>query len=242
MSDRINPRLGEEVARTVDGELGPCKDWTPTPIYQKLLKIVAIVSGHIFLGPDLCRREEYLYASINYTVDVFIAVRKLKAWNSMLRPIGKFFIPELTTIQEHRKKARAFLVPIIQQRRKALSNGEQVPDDMLQWMINKAAEFKVSDEDLADTQLTLSLAAIHTTTMTATDILCELVVRPEVVEEVRNEIKQVLDANEGVITTRALFNMKLLDSVMRESQRLAPFNQGMSFTESGPFALTFTSC
>lgn len=61
--------------------------------------------------------------------------------------------------------------------------------------------------------------------MTATDILAELVVRPEVAAEVRDEVKKVLEENDGVLDTHALFKMKLLDSVMRESQRLNPFNE-----------------
>jgi cytochrome P450 len=134
------------------------------PIYQKLLQIVAIVSGHIFLGPELCRRPEYLHASINYTVDLFIAVRKLKAWNEWLRPIGQYFVPELSKITEHRQKAQDFLIPIIQERRAAFKKGEEEPDDMLQWMIAKAEEQNITDVALAETQLTLSLAAIHTTT------------------------------------------------------------------------------
>ncbi|KAK9770130.1 putative Ent-kaurene oxidase [Seiridium cardinale] len=36
--NHINPRLGERVARTVDGELGTYEDWVRTPIYQKLLQ------------------------------------------------------------------------------------------------------------------------------------------------------------------------------------------------------------
>ncbi|KAK9422315.1 putative Ent-kaurene oxidase [Seiridium unicorne] len=64
---------------------------------------------------------------------------------------------------------------------------------MLQWRINKAGEFNVGDEDLADTQLTLSRAAIHTTIMTATDILCELVIQPEVVDEQHSHFGQLRD-------------------------------------------------
>jgi cytochrome P450 len=197
-------------------------------IYQKTLRIVAIVSGHVFLGPDLCRREEYLYASINFTVDVFKAVRQLKAWNRWLRPIVSFFTPELKQIQVHRQKARDFLLPIIRERRAALRAGKtDLPDDMLQWTINKATKFNESDEALADLQLTLSMAAIHTTTLQTTDILGELAIRPDVVEELRDEVRRVMADNDGTITTHALFEMKLLDSVMRETQRVNPLNQGM---------------
>jgi hypothetical protein len=61
--------------------------------------------------------------------------------------------------------------------------------------------------------------------VTATDILRELVVRPKVVAEVRDEVKKVLEENNDVLDNHALFKMKLLDSVMRESQRLNPFSE-----------------
>ena len=75
--DRINTRLTEETDRAVTEILGENKDWTPVVVYQKLLPIVAIISGNIFLGPDLCRSESYLHHSINYTVDLFTAISKL---------------------------------------------------------------------------------------------------------------------------------------------------------------------
>lgn len=54
--------------------------------------------------------------------------------------------------------------------------------------------------------------------------LYDLVVRPDIVQELRQEIKTVLDANDGILSTHALFEMKLLDSVMKESQRTNPGN------------------
>ncbi|ORY61450.1 ent-kaurene oxidase [Pseudomassariella vexata] len=217
--NRINPRLAQEAERTVDSALGPCEDWTEAVIYEKLLRVVAIVSGRIFLGPDLCRREEYLNSSINYTVDLFRGVRKLKLWNDWLRPIGQYFTPELHTISEHRRKAKEFLQPIIRERRDMIREGKELPDDMLQWMIKDAEDYSLSDEDLAEAQLGVSLAAIHTTTMATTDILYELAIRPEIVEEIRGEVQDVLKENDGVIGTHALFQMKLLDSVMPRFRR-----------------------
>jgi choline dehydrogenase len=139
--------------------------------HQKLLRIVAIVSGNIFLGPDLCRREEYLHASIKFTVDVFQAIRALKLCPKPLRPIAQYFIPQLKNIDDHRKKAQKFLVPIIEQRRETMVNGGQRSDDMLQWMLDKWEKEKVqNDTEMAYLQLLLSMAAIHTTTMTATHV------------------------------------------------------------------------
>lgn len=132
-----------------------------------------IVSGHIFLSPDLCRREEYLHASIDFTVDVFAAVRALKRWPAFLRPLAaRWFIPQLARLQNHREKAAKFLVPVIRERREAMRRAEtEMPDDMLQWMLDKADEYGVGDEkQMSEMQLTLSLAAIHTTSTTATHV------------------------------------------------------------------------
>ncbi|RYP48595.1 hypothetical protein DL768_005550 [Monosporascus sp. mg162] len=71
-------------------------------------------------------------------------------------------------------------------------------------------------------QLLLTMAAIHTTTLTTTRILYDLAAHPETVADLREEIRTVLKDNNDVMTTKALFDMKLTDSVMRESQRLNP--------------------
>lgn len=47
-------------------------------------------------------------------------------------------------------------------------------------------------------------------------------IRPDVVEELREEIRSVVAEHDGVMTTQALFDMKMLDSVMKESQRINP--------------------
>lgn len=52
---------------------------------------------------------------------------------------------------------------------------------------------------------------------------------PEVVADIRKEIVSVLGETDGVMTSQALFNMKLLDSFMRESQRFTPPFVGKSF-------------
>lgn len=49
---------------------------------------------------------------------------------------------------------------------------------------------------------------------------------PGVIEDLRGEIRGVLEDTDGVMTTNALFRMKLLDSVMKESQRVNPLSMG----------------
>ncbi|KAG9761828.1 hypothetical protein KCU73_g2196, partial [Aureobasidium melanogenum] len=219
--NRITPNLAKEVELTVNERIGACEDWTSVIVYPKMLEVVAIVSGLIFLGPEVNHEPEYMYSAIHYTVDVFAAARQLKRWHPLIRPIGTLFCKELSTLREHRKNAIAFLMPYIEERRRILEAGGALDDCMLNWMLQKADSWKMSNKKIAEVQLSLSVAAIHTTTRAVTNILYDLAVMPELRNELRSEIDTVIERNGGaLVSTVSLFQLKLLDSVMRESQRI----------------------
>ncbi|KAL0938403.1 cytochrome p450 [Colletotrichum truncatum] len=230
---RINQKLSAEVQRTITAELPDTGVWTPVNIIDVLQRVVAIVSGFVFMGPELCRDEGYIHSAINFTMDVGNASLALKRWPVTLRPFMQYKIPELRTLREHKRRAIEFLRPIVRERKRLRDlarSGDKdaqlrLPDDVLQWAINKADEFGMdNDEELAFLQLELSLGAIHTTTNTAAHIIYDLVGHcPEVIPELRDEIRQQTDAQMGVtMSVQGLYQMKLLDSVMRESQRMSP--------------------
>jgi cytochrome P450 len=201
----------------------PCQDWTEVCINQKLVAVVAKVSGRVFVGPELCNDKDYLDMGSNYTIDLMTAVQALKK----LRPLTKaFWAPRLPEVQQLRKREKAlsdFLWPIVEERMtaKAKDPNWQEPDDMLQWIINRS-NGKESIDKIASLQLGLIFAAIHTTTMTATNILYTLAVTPEYLEPLREEIRNAMAANGGIITSRALQEMEKLDSYMKEVTRFYP--------------------
>ncbi|CAK7235002.1 hypothetical protein SBRCBS47491_009142 [Sporothrix bragantina] len=221
---KINPALSRAVADTVAADMPSCDDWTPVNINEVLLRMVAIISGHVFVGPELCRRPEYLDAAVNFTTDITVAVPIVKRWTKIIRPLAKYFEPQLAKVQAHRERMRDFLTPVIAERKAMKARGETMPEDTLQWMLDKTEAEGITDAtELTNMQLLLTMAAIHTTTLTTSFILHDMVARPDVVEACRQEIKDVLAASDdGSMSTHALFNMKLVDSVMRESQRMNP--------------------
>ncbi|CAK7202891.1 hypothetical protein SEUCBS139899_005618 [Sporothrix eucalyptigena] len=221
---KINPGLSRAVADTVASEMPACDDWTPVNINEVLLRMVAIISGHVFVGPELCRRPEYLDAAVNFTTDITMAVPIVKKWTRLIRPLAKYFEPQLAKVQAHRERMREFLRPVIAERQARKKRGETMPEDTLQWMLDKTDAEGITDvTELTNMQLLLTMAAIHTTTLTTSFILHDMVARPDVVKGCRQEIKDVLAASDdGTMSTNALFNMKLVDSVMRESQRMNP--------------------
>lgn len=219
---RINPNLYQEVERTVKDVIPPTDDWVSYGVEESLVQIITVVSGSIFVGPQLCRTPEYKDACANFSVHLFRAIRALKQWPRWIRSVGRYFTPGVKRVQGYYRDGQNILIPVIKERREKMRLGEKMPDDVLQWMLVKAENEGVGDEALCDLQLTLIMAAIHTTSRGATEMLFDLAACPEVVLDLRREIETVLAEHGGVMTTQALFQMKLLDSVMKESHRMSP--------------------
>ncbi|KAK2026352.1 cytochrome P450 [Colletotrichum zoysiae] len=218
--------LADEATRTVTEGLGPCDDWTDYPLYHKMVEFVAIVSGSVFVGTELSRRPEYLDAAINYTYNSFGAADSLKTWPVFLRKVaGSFLDTRVSKLREHRKRVLAFLMPYVQ-KRMALRDqgGDDIPNDMIQWAVNRAPKLNMdTPEKIANTLGLLGMVAVHTTAINATQPLFDIVAHcPEVIPELRKEITSVLEANGGVFTAKAVADMKLMDSILKESQRLNP--------------------
>lgn len=168
---RLTQQLSGEVQRSIHEALGSDGQYAAVNMFPKLLRVVAIVSGFAFVGPDMYRQEEYITNSITFTVDLFGAISKLKAWPNIgpMRAIAARFMGPIKRLHMHRQKAYNYFIPRIQERRKTTAgqDDESKPKDMLQWMLNKAQKFDIKqDEEIAMILILLGVAAIHTTTIT----------------------------------------------------------------------------
>ncbi|KAF2748979.1 ent-kaurene oxidase [Sporormia fimetaria CBS 119925] len=222
---RLNPIIDAEVKQAMEEEMPPCEDWTPVYIYMKIVNAVAKVSGRIFVGPDLCRNKDYLDAAINYTLDLFSAQRKIQKMNPWLRPFLAPRLPEIKKLDQHRLKARAILEPVVRARRAAEKTDPDYkkPEDMLQWLMNRSSDHdRDTVEQIAMLQLSLTFAAIHTTSLTATNIFFTLAADTASIAPLREEIRRVTAENGGIMTYRALQQMEKLDSYMKEVMRFYP--------------------
>jgi cytochrome P450 len=219
---RLNPSIAAEVQDSMRRELPPCDDWTAININRKLLRIVALVSGRVFIGTELSRSEEYLDAAINYTLELMEARRAVDHVRPLLRPFVATRLPEVRKLDERLAQADRILRPVVAARQQMQDGGDR-PDDMLQWIMNDQSKFRqYSTEELARLQLGLTFAAIHTTTLTATNAFYNIAAYPQYLPELRDEIRSVLAESDGVFTSTALQAMKKLDSFLKETMRLDP--------------------
>lgn len=208
-----------------------CIDWSEIVIRPAILDLTARMSSRVFLGEELARNGEWLRITKNYTVDVVEAVFKLQKYPVNLRPyIGRFF-PECKRVHAYYKRTKDVIDPILKKRqdmkRAALAAGQPAPvfNDALEWIEQESTAFS-SGDDIVSFQLILSVVAIATTADLLQSVLIDLIKHPEYMQAVREEIVRIL-GQEGWKKS-ALYNMKLLDSVIKETQRIKPIFTGKS--------------
>ena len=187
--------------------------------------MIAVVGGLVMCCPELNRTEEWIDISVNFTIDVFAAAKRLKEWPSALHPILQYVFPEVKRIQKQYADARNLTIPIMKARREASKKpGYVKPVDFMQWVMdNSKAEGDIlSDESISSMLLTGGLASIHTTSMAGTHALYDLAAHPEFVHDLREEMKTVLKMEGGQLSKDGLTKLAKLDSFMKESQRINP--------------------
>ncbi|KAI0198522.1 cytochrome P450 monooxygenase [Astrocystis sublimbata] len=224
---QVTAPLSEEIAYAVEINLENSTEWRETNINSVILDVTARMSSRVFLGEELARSEEWLYIAKNYQVDVGKAMNKLQQYPVNLRPyIGRFF-PESKLVYSHYERSKKVIEPILEKRREmaraALQAGQKAPvfNDALGWIEEESKALNITAYDAATFNLLISTVAIGTTSDLLQTVLVDLARHPETLQAVRDEIVQILK-HEGWKKT-SLYNMKLMDSTIKESQRTKPF-------------------
>ncbi|KAJ8068048.1 hypothetical protein OCU04_003624 [Sclerotinia nivalis] len=234
--------LQDEMRYALDKEFGTCESWTKVVLMEKVLKMVALLSGRVFVGRPLSRTEAWINTSIDYTADCVKAKDEVAKFPAFLRYFAVPFLPEIRKVKQHKTKAAELLRPVIEgcMRRfkegkgAGKESGDEFDDDqgtfiswVLKWTDEKNRE---NPFVLAKNQLGLSFAAIHTTSMGAAHILFDLASHPEFIAPLREEIEQVI-AEDGYevdgsgstnLKKQSFTKLKKMDSLMKESQRVNP--------------------
>ncbi|KAK5626154.1 hypothetical protein RRF57_001869 [Xylaria bambusicola] len=224
--NQVTEPLSEEIALSLSINMGESTDWHEIQVMPALRDITTRMSSRVFLGKELARSKEWLEIMTNYTTATLTAITKLTKYYPAIRPFLGRFTPECKQVQTYYKRARDLIEPVMEQRvalkRAAVAarQPEPVYNDALEWIAKESKEhgFKC---DVANFQLMISVVAIGTTSDLLQCTLIDLIRHPETMQAARDEIAQVLQT-EGWKKT-SLYSMKLLDSILKESQRIKPF-------------------
>ncbi|CAG7931409.1 unnamed protein product [Penicillium olsonii] len=220
-ADFLNRKL---LTKTLSKCLNPSLEWKEVILKPTVLRLVSRLSCRVFCGEELCDNDNWLRITEDYTVTADTTAKKLWLWPWPMRYVVHWFMPSCRILRSYLTEARQILNPIIEKRKTERLKREKVTKtekgDMIDWL-----------EDTADggfyepiaAQLVLSVAAIHTTSDMLTQVVYDVFQRPELVNDLRQELISVV-REQGSFNGACLSQLKLMDSVLKESQRLKPFS------------------
>ncbi|KAL2865244.1 cytochrome P450 [Aspergillus lucknowensis] len=219
----ITKPLSDEASVALEKNWTDNTDWHTIRLRPSILKIVAQLSSLVFLGHQICRNPDWLRITVDYTTDSFLAAEDLRLWPMFLRPLIAKFLPSCRKIRAELQEARGIITPVLERRKvakkAAIERGEEPEkyNDAMEWM-EQCSKGRLYDPVTA--QMLFSIAAIHTTSDLITQVLCDLCGRDSLVDALREEILTVIKEEGWKKST--LYKLKLMDSVLKESQRLKP--------------------
>lgn len=224
----VTEDLVDETSASLHDVFGESEEWTTRLIRDDILEVVARLSSRVFLGQGLCRNRRWLDIAKSYTIDSFLVSRLMRAVPTMLRPLAYVLIPQSRSLRSAVRDARKLIDPEVRRRKAAVDTahaaGNKPPKvaDTIGWMYEVA---KGRDADYVAGQLSLTMAAIHTTTETICSALLDICEYPGVAQRLRDEIVEIISENGWAKTS--LYKLKLMDSFLKEGQRLRPMGTSM---------------
>lgn len=230
---KLTPSLGLVMEDLVDESAfaleyvlrGVGKEWATRTIRDDTEDLVARLTSRVFLGKDLCRNKRWLEISKSYTIDSIELSYLLRTVFTPFQPIAYWFYPQATRLRQAIRDAHALIDPEVERRKQgvesALEAGEKPPrvSDTLGWMY-ELSKGRL-DTDYVAGQLTLAFASIANTVETLTAALIDICEYPEAADQLREEIIRVI--GKGGWTKASLYDLKLMDSFLKEGQRVHPF-------------------
>lgn len=159
----------------LSAELPLCDDWTELRLNERLLRIVARVSGRTFVGQELCRDEGYIDIALGFSTSMMQGAQAVSRLSPWLRSWRTSSLPQVRNIYRRVREAGEMLRPVIAARKESM--GSRVErgrtDDILQWVLDEKRARPMPEEQLGQElgalQLDLAVAAIHTTTASLTN-------------------------------------------------------------------------
>lgn len=158
---RVIGRLAVEVNKLVLEYFPQSKEWVEIQPAQTISDVVSIAAGNVLVGPELCRRDEWINGAKRYVGAAITAAWTLRQWPWFLRPFVYLRMPEMQGLKRTTQAMEDVLLPVVEERqRKSKEPGweQNKPDDFLQWYMDSPMEW---DMPLADVMLSVGLVALN---------------------------------------------------------------------------------
>ncbi|EAW17134.1 cytochrome P450 [Aspergillus fischeri NRRL 181] len=215
--------VSRNTARTLHKMLGDSQEWSRILIRETAGATLSEAAGSLFYGPDIAADPEFGESVLRYLTFSIAGMPKLHLWPQCLRPIVHWLLPTCRAARAELAKSRARLTLLLVKQKKE----RQKADDLDQIDVFSFIETLPPDQrgDPACLAIALTIAATHTTATLLTTIIYQICKHPDLIEPLRAEIRSVIQ--EHGWTKAGITKLRLMNSVMKETNRLSPLSQAI---------------
>lgn len=231
------PDMEDELSSAFDDTWGTdTQKWKDIGVFDNLMNIIPRATNRMVVGLPLCRNEDYLSNMKSFTNDVvtaaMVVLRFTPHWLKSV--VGRIATMPNTY---HWKNTAKYTLPMIIDRLANIRKKKEdptfdwiEPNDYISWHINIALaedrQDELTPEMISRRLMPINFAAIHTTTLTITNCLFDLISSDpskHYLEGIREEAERVLAEEGGKWTKAGLARCYRADSTVRESMRISNF-------------------
>lgn len=219
--------------KAAENVMPPCPEWTSVVLYPKILDMFSQMSARVMVGPDICGAWPAI--AMKYITRVLAAQGAIrKRYYPVLYWTAYYLNPEVAAVNDARREAAELVRPVLQARQAdyaAHGKGAEKHDDFIQWIMEsyRANGKTVTPDEMVQNIFIVMFASIHGTSFIALQSLFSLVGTPDALAEIRDEIDRVSKRElkgDVVWTRQALGELGTMDSFMKETLRMRPFQEG----------------
>ncbi|KAL9122025.1 MAG: hypothetical protein Q9187_001417 [Circinaria calcarea] len=203
--DRVYTVFDDEALKAITDQIGSCE----VILLPEVVRIIIKISQRVFVGEELCQDQRWLKTITDCTSGAFGSITILWQYKWIMRPLVAWQLPGLRAIHKHRADARKLLKPVVEKRLEAMENTSfKLLPDLIQLIINGTKDGKGRSVDYQlNAQIGTGRAALFTTGLTVFHLLYDLMIHPEYVEPIRQEILALGDVPFNKVNVAKLVKM-----------------------------------
>ncbi|KAJ5109744.1 hypothetical protein N7532_002389 [Penicillium argentinense] len=227
LRDMVKQVLTRSLASVIEPINSECDDalrrnWSDSDESQEFMlketmwKILGqIISKTYFNDESVHRNPEWIRLSTEYIKESFVAAHELRSWPKPIWGLVANFHPRTKFVRRQLKQIRQLLKPFLLKLDEAKEGKESKTP--IEWLHNA---FQGQSPDIVSMIISLCMVSYDAGTEAVTHLISDLSGKDQLIHDLRAEILDVV-GKEG-FTKSSLQNLTLMDSVMKESQRLHP--------------------
>lgn len=221
--------LDEESDYALSAEIGDASEWKSFLAADLCGRIMHRTTSRILIGEDLCRNDDYLNTSQKFSNSVFIhgLIMSMLPFRSMLRGAYDFFLTRFHL--RNLCKAMEVILPVVQARFEEFQERESSSEkrrpvrlDAIEWSL-EYSKGSVKEHDphwIALSLLHNIWAGSAAPGGLVTQMVFQVLMEPRYLGPLREEARAALSPSG--YTDNALGSMHLMDSLIRELNRVYP--------------------